>query len=306
MSNETIARIAIIGFGEAGGILGHDLRAGGAAVSTYDILFEAPAAREAMLAKARRLNLRAAESLADAVWDAQLVISAVTASAALGVAAAAARRVGAGGIFLDINSVSPATKREMAEQFATSPAHFVEAAVMAAFPPQRLKAPILLGGPQAASVAAELSAIGLNVSVASNRIGVASAIKMCRSVVIKGLEALAVESMLAARRYGAEDAVLKSLAATYPEMGWQGALPDYLISRVVEHGQRRAEEMREVARAVRDVGIDPLLSEAIAQRQDGLAKEIAAYLPGTRVDPSFAWRALADALERAAKATRKS
>jgi 3-hydroxyisobutyrate dehydrogenase-like beta-hydroxyacid dehydrogenase len=301
MSNEPIARIALIGFGEAGGILGHDLAARGLEVSTYDILFDAPASREAMLAKARGLKVRAAENPADAAGDAQLVISAVTASSALGVAVDAARRLGAGQSFLDINSVSPATKQKMANRFAESPAHFVEAAVMAAFPPQRLRAPILLGGSHAADLAPRLTAMGLNIGVASDRIGVASAVKMCRSVVIKGLEAVAVESMFAARRYGAEDAVLKSLAATFPEMGWQGKLPDYLISRVAEHGKRRAEEMREVAQAVRDVGIDPLMAEAIAARHDALAKEIAATLPAARVEESFSWRELADALDKAAK-----
>jgi 3-hydroxyisobutyrate dehydrogenase-like beta-hydroxyacid dehydrogenase len=304
MSNEPLARIAIIGFGEAGGILGHDLAARGLGVSAHDLLFDAPASRQAMLAKARSLKVRAAENLTDAARDAQLVISAVTASSALGVAVDAAQLLGTGQVFLDINSVSPATKQKMANHFAKSPAHFVEAAVMAAFPPQRLKAPILLGGSHAADLAPRLTAIGLNVSVASDRIGVASAVKMCRSVVIKGLEAIAVESMLAARRYGAEDAVLKSLAATFPEMGWQEKLPDYLISRVAEHGRRRAEEMREVAQAVRDVGIDPLMAEAVAERQDALVKEIAANLPGTRVEKSFSWRELADALDKASKATK--
>ena len=304
MSNEPMVRIALIGFGEAGGILGHDLAARGLDVSTHDILFDAPASREQMLAKARSSAVRAAENLADAVRDAQLVISAVTASSALGVAADAAQLLGTGQVFLDINSVSPATKQKMANHFAPLPARFIEAAVMAAFPPQRLKAPILLGGSHAAEAAPRLRAIGLNVSVASDRIGVASAVKMCRSVVIKGLEAIAVESMLAARRYGAEDAVLKSLAATFPEMGWREKLPDYLISRVAEHGKRRAEEMREVAQAVRDVGIDPLMAEAIAERQDALVEEIAANLPGTRVEKSFSWRELADALDKASKATK--
>jgi 3-hydroxyisobutyrate dehydrogenase-like beta-hydroxyacid dehydrogenase len=302
MSNEPITRIALIGFGEAGGILGHDLAARGLEVSTYDILFDAPASREAMLLKARGSTVRAAENFADATRDAQLVISAVTASSALGVAVDLAQLLGTGQVFLDINSVSPATKQKMANHFAKSPAHFIEAAVMAAFPPQRLKAPILLGGSHAAGAAPHLAAIGLNVSVASERIGVASAVKMCRSLVIKGLEAIAVESMLAARRYGAEDAVLKSLAATFPDMGWQEELPDYLISRVAEHGRRRAEEMREVAQAVRDVGIDPRMAEAIAERQDALVKEMAANLPGTRVEKSFSWRELADALEQASKA----
>src|ERR1700683_885481 len=118
MSNEPIARIALIGFGEAGGILGRDLAARGLDVSTYDILFDAPASREAMLAKARSLKVRAALNLADASRAAQLVISAVTAASALGVAVDASRRLGAGQSFLDINSVSPATKQKMADHFS--------------------------------------------------------------------------------------------------------------------------------------------------------------------------------------------
>jgi 3-hydroxyisobutyrate dehydrogenase-like beta-hydroxyacid dehydrogenase len=301
MPNEPIQRIAIVGFGEAGGILGQDLAARGLEISTYDILFDSREARDAMLAKARGSKVRAGENMSDAARGAQLVISAVTASSALGVAAGAARLLAAGQTFLDINSVSPGTKQRMAEHFAKSPAHFVEAAVMAALPPQRLKVPILLGGPHAAELAARLPAVGLNASVASDRVGVASAVKMCRSVVIKGLEAIATESMLAARRYGAEDAVLKSLADTFPEMGWHDKLPDYLISRVAEHGKRRSAEMREAAQALRDVGIDPLMAEAAAARQEALVAEIAAQDLKYRDLTPFSWIALADALEKAAQ-----
>jgi len=301
--HEPIQRVALIGFGEAGGILGHELAARGLAVATYDILFDSRDSRDAMLAKARRSNVRAAENLADAARDAQLVVSAVTASSALDVAADVARRLAAGQTFLDINSVSPRTKQRMAEHFAKSPARFVEVAVMAALPPQRLRVPMLLGGPHAAELAPRLAAMGLNATVASDRVGVASAVKMCRSVIIKGLEAIATESMLAARRYGAEDAVLKSLAATFPEMGWHAKLPDYLISRVAEHGKRRAAEMREAAQALRDVGVDPLMAEAAAERQDALVREIAAQLRDElRFDDSFSWRELADALEKSARA----
>jgi 3-hydroxyisobutyrate dehydrogenase-like beta-hydroxyacid dehydrogenase len=306
MASEPIQRVAIIGFGEAGGIVGNDLAARGLDVSTFDILLHSKESCDAMLAKVRESKVRTAESLKDCVREAELVISAVTASSALDVAKEASNLLRAGQYFLDINSVSPGTKRKMAEHFEKSEAHFVEAAVMAAVPPQRLKVPILLGGAHAAELAARLPSMGMNATVASGRIGVASAVKMCRSVVIKGLEALAVESMFAARRYGAEDAVLASLAATFPEMGWNGKLPDYLISRVAEHGKRRAAEMREAAQALRDVGIDPLMAEATAERQDSLVKEIADRLPEPRAGKPFLWRELADALEDASKPSRKT
>jgi hypothetical protein len=113
---------------------------------------------------------------------------------------------------------------------------------------------------------------------------------------IKGIESLAVESMLAARRFGAEEQVLASLNQTYPGIGWDKALPDYLISRVAEHGRRRAAEMREVARTLQDVGITPTMAAAIAERQDQLIDQMNAKGIGYSQAEPFSWRALADAL----------
>ncbi len=197
-------------------------------------------------------------------------------------------------IYLDINSVSPEKKRAIAAAIGDSGASFVEAAVMAPLPPQRLKVPMLLGGTIAGEAAQLLQSIGLNATAASERVGVASAIKMCRSIVIKGLEALAVESLFAARRYGAEEEVLKSLAATFPEMGWHTDLPDYLVSRVAQHGRRRAAEMREVAETLTDASFTPLMALATAERQDWLVDAMAAKNISYRPAPEFSWRKLAD------------
>jgi 3-hydroxyisobutyrate dehydrogenase-like beta-hydroxyacid dehydrogenase len=235
-----------------------------------------------------------------------LVVSAVTASSAKDVAESAAPFLRAGQIYLDLNSLSPDTKLEIARTLHESPAIFVEAAVMAAVSPQRLKVPMLLGGAEAATAAELLRALGMNVKPISDRIGVASAIKMCRSIIIKGLEAITVESMLTARRYGAEKQVLESLAATYPDMGWNGALPDYLISRVAVHGKRRAAEMREAAQAVADAGLEPMTALATAQRQDWLAHTIAEFSLVVPKGESFAWQELADAIAEAISPQEKS
>jgi hypothetical protein len=127
---------------------------------------------------------------------------------------------------------------------------------------------------------------------------------MCRSVMIKGMEALAVECLFAARRYGAEDAVLASLDATYPQMGWRDKLPDYLVSRVAEHGKRRAAEMREVAESLREVGIRPLMAEATAARQDWLVDAMVEENLKYKGITPFSWIALAEMLS-AASSTKK-
>jgi 3-hydroxyisobutyrate dehydrogenase-like beta-hydroxyacid dehydrogenase len=289
--------IAVIGFGEAGGILGEDLARAGLEVVTYDILFDSPAACAAMLNKARAAGVRAAPALGEALAGADIVISAVTATASTQVAADSRSSLTSRQIFLDINSISPAAKRETARLIETSGAHYVEAAVMAPVPQQRLAVPMLLGGPHAPAVARTLCALGMNATAVAGDIGAASAIKMCRSIVIKGLEALTVECVMAAREFDAVEQVFASLDNTFPHMGWTTTLPDYLVGRVAEHGRRRAAEMREVERTLGSVGVTPLMAHATAERQQRLVDAMAARnisFPGSAV---FSWRSLLDALD---------
>jgi 3-hydroxyisobutyrate dehydrogenase-like beta-hydroxyacid dehydrogenase len=306
MDIPSIRQITLIGFGEVGGIFGHDFSSAGFNVSIYDILLNTEPSRTALLSKAQRCNVRACDTLEAAILGADLVISAVTASSAAGVARQTVPYLSSGQIYLDINSVSPETKREIARSLGESAATFVEAAVMAPVAPQRIKVPILLGGAHASAAAGVLQGIGMDVKPISEQVGVASAIKMCRSIIIKGIEAITVESMFTARRYGAEKLVLESLAATYPEMGWTTALPDYLISRVAEHGKRRAAEMREAAQAVTDAGLEPLTALATAQRQDWLARVIAESGITVPKGKNFKWDELADAIARAGLTSEKS
>ncbi|MEJ0040150.1 MAG: DUF1932 domain-containing protein [Gammaproteobacteria bacterium] len=293
-----LRHVALIGFGEAGSILGADLVGAGCDVSTYDILLDDATTRAAMLARAEQARVRAHDSFAAAVSGANLVISAVTAASSGDVAALAGRHLRAGQIFLDINSVSPGKKQSSSRAVEVSGADYVESAVMAPVPPYRLKVPMLLGGRRAASLAPRLARLGLNAQAISSEIGVASAVKMCRSVVIKGIEALTVESMRAARHFGAEKQVLASLAETFPGMGWDKDLPDYLISRVAEHGRRRAAEMREVARTLEDAGLEPTMAAATARLQDGLVDEMRERGVAYSKEERFSWHKLADALAK--------
>ena len=293
-----LQHIALIGFGEAGSILGSDLVVAGCDVSMYDILLDEATTRPAMLTRAANAHVRPHDSFAAAVTGADLVISAVTASSSGEVATLAGRHLQAGQVFLDINSVSPGKKQSSCRAVEASGADYVESAVMAPVPPYRLKVPMLLGGRRAEAVAAQLVRIGLNAQAISNEIGVASAVKMCRSVVIKGLEALVVESLRAARHFGAEKQVLASLSETFPGMGWDKDLPDYLISRVAEHGRRRAAEMREVARTLEDAGFEPTMAAATAQLQEALVNEMREHdLPYSK-EEKFSWSRFADALSK--------
>lgn len=266
--------IAFIGFGEAGGILAHEL-AGQASVTLWDRKLTQAETRQEMEQKAAASGVRVARSLSEALQGASLIFSTVTASEALNVALAAAPDLKAGQTFLDLNSVAPATKLAAAEIVEATGAAYIDVAVMAPVPPQRLQTPLLLGGATAETINGQLRALGFNSQYRSREVGEASAIKMCRSVMIKGLEALTTECLSAARQYGVEQAVLDSLHASFPSLGWNAALPDYLISRVAEHGQRRAEEMREVVQTLQDVNVSPAMSRGIVATQQGLVDAIA-------------------------------
>ncbi|HRP29966.1 MAG TPA: DUF1932 domain-containing protein, partial [Burkholderiaceae bacterium] len=151
--------------------------------------------------------------------------------------------------------------------------------------------------PQAAALAPQLAALGFAPKIASDKLGVASATKMCRSVMIKGLEAMVIESFTAARAYGVEDAVLASLAETFPGIDWekQGA---YFFQRVIEHGRRRSEEVREVAETVREIGLTPWSASGTAARQAWVADLADEGVFGARGTAGFArsadWRTEAD------------
>jgi len=266
--------IGMVGYGEVGKIFTAGLKDRVASISAWDLIFEAPALRETQRAHAAQAGVAACASMAELCGRADLIISAVTASNTLAVAQAAAAHVRRGTVFLDLNSASPGTKQQAAVLIDAAGGHYVEAGVMTSVPPYGIKVPMLLGGARAAELAGVLAAWGMDAKMVSEKLGVASAIKMCRSVMIKGLEALVIESYTTARAYGVEDHVLPTLAETFPSIDWekQGA---YFFSRVVQHGQRRAEEMREAANTVREAGggFEPFMASAIADKQQWVADQ---------------------------------
>jgi len=288
-------RIALIGFGEVGKLFARELIATGRHdVAAFDILFDNSEAGAALRETARALGVSAAPTAEAAAAGAQVVISAVTATSAFAVAEAAGRYLRPGQFFLDINSVAPETKRADAAAVERSGAQYVEAAVMAPVAPYGLKVPMLLGGKEAAALAAILTPAGMAMEPVAREVGEASAIKMCRSVMIKGIEALAVECFMTARRYGVEDRIVASLDETFKPLSWE-KLAGYLIERVVRHGRRRAAEMREAAETVAAAGLEPLMTDATARRQDWVADQADA-VAALKAMPEAEWRASLDLL----------
>jgi 3-hydroxyisobutyrate dehydrogenase-like beta-hydroxyacid dehydrogenase len=291
----SITRLGLVGYGEVGRIFAAALRPQLAQLCVADLKLGDPAQAPALQQHAQALGVQAG-SLQTLCEQAELLVSAVTASSTLAVAEQAAAHIRPGCFFLDLNSASPGTKQQAARCIEAAGGHYVEAGVMTSVPPYGVRVPMLLGGARAAELAPQLQAWGMDATVVSEQLGVASAIKMCRSIMIKGLEALVIESYATARRYGVEDHVLPTLAETFPSIDWhkQGA---YFFSRVVQHGQRRADEMREAARTVQEAGFEPLMTAPIADKQQWVA-ELAAAGVFAQLAKDARWQDYADCLPK--------
>jgi len=287
--------IGLVGYGEVGKTFAHGLKPlCGGWVGVWDLKLSNPSLKAAELASATQHGLEACSSARQVCQQASLIISAVTASNTSALAQEVAQHIQPGTFFLDLNSASPGTKQQCAELIDAAGGHYVEAGVMTSVPPYGIKVPMLLGGAYAPQLAQMLEPMGLDITVVAPKIGVASAIKMCRSVMIKGLEALVIESYATARAYGVEAHMIPTLYETFPGLDWntQGA---YFFSRVVHHGKRRAEEMREAARTVEEAGFASALTSAIAQKQDWVA-QLAAKGVFEGVSAQDPWQDYADRL----------
>lgn len=260
-------RVGFVGFGEAGYHLAKGLRGAGLAQTfAHDI-----DRSERVRSRARETETELLESNAALAAACAVIFSAVTADQTLNAAEHTAPHLGPRHIYCDLNSVSPNIKQAVGRTVSHGGARFVEAAMMAPVPPHGHKVPMLLGGEAAPAFAEMLAPFGVRMEVVStDQIGRAAAVKMFRSVIYKGLEALIFECVLGASRYGAEPRVFESLNESFPGLDFQ-KLADYMVGRVVVHGERRAREMEEVAATLKGLGIEPIMAEATVRRMDWAA-----------------------------------
>jgi 3-hydroxyisobutyrate dehydrogenase-like beta-hydroxyacid dehydrogenase len=256
--------VSLIGFGEAAQAFVGDAR-WTASARAFDKLTDRPETREAKFSQYKALGIAGADSASEAVSEAENVISLVTADQSLDAAQSATLRSGT--FYFDMNSVAPTSKREAAEVIEGRGGNYVDVAIMAPVHPDRLIAPLLLSGPSADTGADRLRKVGFaNVRIVGRRVGQAAAIKMIRSVIVKGMEALTAEAALAASAAGVLDEVIASLDASDRSLSWAERI-DYNLARMMVHGGRRAEEMSEVVRTLETLGVEPLLTRGTVKRQ---------------------------------------
>lgn len=273
-------RIAFLGFGEAARAFCDSLAGEGVAFSAYDILLDDAGRAEAMRDAMRGRNVTIAGSPAG-LRDADWIISAVTADQSLIAARSLLPHLVQGQVVIDLNSVSPGRKRQTAEEVGTAGAAYLDMAVMAPVHPRGHRTPVLLAGEQAEALSREIAALGFNGRVVGDRPGAATAIKMVRSVFVKGLEAITVEALLAAEASGCFEEILASLSSSYPGLDLPKTAP-YQFERTLRHGARRAAEMRESAATLNALGLRGGIAGETAEIQERMGRA------GKSVDPDEA------------------
>ncbi len=256
-------RIGFVGFGEAAYHIAKGLRQPGiASIAAFDIKVT-----EMVRQRARETETRLLDTNQDLAEACEIMLSAVTADQALNAARQNAPYLTSNHIYADLNSVSPGVKQSIARVVEATGAGFAEIAMMAPVPPHGHKVPMLAGGQGAPDFVQKLAPFGISAEIVSREVGTAAATKMFRSIIVKGMEALITECVLGSTRYDADERVFASLAETFPGVNWK-ELADYMVGRVVVHGERRAREMEEVAATLREIDVEPIMAEAIVRRMD--------------------------------------
>ena len=254
--------VTLIGFGEAGQTFARQ-GGWGTAARAYDKLTDAAETRPAKQADYAAAGVAGMDSAAAAVAGASVILSLVTADQALEAARSVAQKIECGTLYVDFNSVAPQTKREAARAIEAAGGLYVDAAIMAPVKPKALGVALLISGPASKAGEKALTALGFSPRIIDGPVGQASTIKMLRSVIVKGIEALTAECFLAAEAEGVAAEVARSLDESEGGKSWSERA-HYNLERITAHGLRRAAEMEEAAKTVEAISGSAPMSKATA------------------------------------------
>lgn len=252
--------IGFVGFGEVASRFAAALAAGGARVVAYDLLVDRAGGIDRLQGRVRGAGVEFLP-LAAVLAEARTVLSTVTTDVAMEAARACVPHLRTGHVYVDLNATSPEAKQAIGRVIDASGAAFVEGAILGAVGVTGAATRVLLCGQQAEPAASALSALGLNVAGYGTEIGRASAFKMMRSVFSKGLEALLLEAMLAARRAGVAEDVWNEIVTTIDEKPFAQVATNWMVTHGTAN-ERRHHEMVQVGELLAALGLDAPMTRA--------------------------------------------
>jgi 3-hydroxyisobutyrate dehydrogenase-like beta-hydroxyacid dehydrogenase len=265
-------RIGFIGFGEAAYHISQGLKSDGVThILAYDKFANEGPQGALVRQRAAETGVELQASLQQLVAKSDVIFSMVSANVAASIARESANFLGPGKIYADLNSAGPETKVLAAEIVAPTGALFVDGAVMGKVPGLGHKVPTLVSGQGAQALIEAMQPYGMNLSLVPGEAGKASLSKMLRSIFMKGLVALLLETVIAGRKYRLEDDLLESIQETMTAGPFMEVVHG-LISRGVIHAERRAHEMDEVIATLDSMQVDSTMSRATRTKLQSFAR----------------------------------
>lgn len=260
-----LLKLGLIGFGEAGYYLTTGMKE--VQLYTYDVLSKENSARGAKIREnAKNNGASFVDSLEDLAEVSNIIFCLTSANSAVPIAKSVAPLLRDDRVYCDLNSTSPATKESIGKIFEAYPAHFVEAAIMASVPANKTKVPIYVCGSLGAETAIQLNNIGMNVTFKGERLGVASATKMLKSVLFKGFIALLTETIFASDQYGITEEILQAFKHIITEEMTYEECCDYFMGTMVTHSKRLSYEMEEVLATLESMGENSIMTKATLEK----------------------------------------
>jgi 3-hydroxyisobutyrate dehydrogenase-like beta-hydroxyacid dehydrogenase len=264
VSQENGLRIGLIGFGEVGTALGLGLKAQSLGVVAFDKGYQTPPFGELIQKRAREAGVPLMSTVADVVVSSDVILAMVPGGAALAAASEAAAVLKPGQMYVDMGTATPPAKEEMARLVEATGAAFVDVAIMGSPHQDQHAVPCLASGKEAERYRDLVTPFGMKVTVAGDRPGRAAAIKMFRSIFMKGIEALTIETLLACETWGVTDAVMGTINTSMEKMRWFPEHASFLVTTDAIHGERRAHEMDMVCETMEAVGVEPRMTRTTA------------------------------------------
>jgi 3-hydroxyisobutyrate dehydrogenase-like beta-hydroxyacid dehydrogenase len=259
-----------IGFGEAAFHIASGLREDGLQeIFAYDAMGEDPVMGPKIQQRLQTAGVRGAASLQELIRSSRFILCATSAKVALGIAEEAASHLTADHVYVDLNSGSPKLKQQISRIVEEAGARFVDGAVMESVPPYRHKVPILASGTGAADFRAAFESYGMNITVIEGQAGSSSAVKMVRSIFMKGFSALLLETLAAAYRSGIEKEIMASIGRSLTSRPFE-EFANLLLTRTAIHAERRVTEMSEVLETLADLELDDTMSKATRSKLQSL------------------------------------
>lgn len=268
----TAPRLGFIGFGEAAFHIAKGLTGAGlGGIKAFDLMASDPGLGPLVAQRAAGAGVALLPSLAELLEACDLVLCATSAKYALAIAREAAASVHPGLVYADLNSASPGTKKDIAALMATAGALFADVAVMELVPPHGHKVPLAVSGTGARAFLEGLTPYGMRISLIEGEAGSSSALKMLRSIFMKGMTALLLETLTAGRKAGVDRQIMESISATIGSRPLEETAT-MLITRTAIAAERRVAEMGEVLDTLAEMGLDSTASQATKAKLQALAE----------------------------------